>query len=519
MQTTFDAPRSLPEKIAQLLCVRIGSNMPPVKTVEQDAQRVAAMLQTCPVGGLLLFNGQWPATRETLKQLQALAAVPLLIGSDIERGCGQQMQGLPLFPHAMAFGQAASREDVWESAVEKFGEITAKQARQCGIHIAFAPVADVNSNPKNPIIATRAFATNPNEAARHVAHYVRAAESCGLATAAKHFPGHGDTDQDSHDALPIVRRSRDSIVSLELPPFVSAIQSGCSLVMTSHVAYPSLDSSGTPATLSHAIVTKLLREELGFEGVVCSDSLLMAGVRERFDSEGALCLAALNVGVDFLLDVAEPTAVADYLVDAVATGELAEQRIIEACDRLMSLKRRLVAYQPRTASLGEDAGGAAELARQVARDAIQPFEGSSPVRLDATRPVTAILLKPFETALDPARQPLADALSEQFVDSRYFELGPTSDAEQIEQARQAALGSEQVLVAMIVKPAAWHKFGLLDYQQQLADELAAQPGTVLASLGVEAILSRFPSSASRVCTYSDVPVSQQALAAYLVADQ
>lgn len=518
MNSSFDDPLTLREKIAQLMHIRIGSNMPPAKTADEDASRVAAILEQCPLGGLLLFNGCWPATQATLEQLQASSKIPLLVGSDIERGCGQQMHGLALFPHAMAFGQAEAASE-GPSLIEQFGVLTAQQARKSGIHITYAPVADANTNPQNPIISIRAFADQPAEAAKYVESYIMGAEASGLATAAKHFPGHGDTEQDSHDSFPVLMRDSDSIRSTELPPFVAAINAGCSLVMTSHVAYPALDPSGLPATLSYEIATRLLRQELGFTGVTCSDSLLMAGVRDRFESEGELCLATLNAGVDLLLDVENPAEAVEFLVEAVERGELDPARIDEACERSMSLKRKLFGHGGGGSSdMKELDQRASRLAGIVAQGAIaSPTDGAA-VKFDAHRPIMTIMLKPFETPLDPPEQPLADALKERFDEVCYVELGPSASEEQIEQARQQAAGSEQLLVTMIVKPAAWHKFGLLDFQQQLAGELAEHPDVVFASLGVDSILQQFPAASHRLCTYSDVAVSQQALAKVLTGD-
>ncbi len=198
---------SLREKIAQLIFVRIGSNMPPVRTAEADEQRVSQLLDECPFGGLLLFNGDLE-TRHALDRLQQRAAVPLLVASDIERGVGQQVKGFTLFPHAMAFDKLG--ED-GPTAVTNYVRTLAAEAQQTGIHIAFGPVADVSTNSANPIINTRAFSERTDRAAELTRTYVAASESAGLLTTAKHFPGHGSTDRDSHDSLPIAERSFDEL--------------------------------------------------------------------------------------------------------------------------------------------------------------------------------------------------------------------------------------------------------------------------------------------------------------------
>ncbi len=505
-----DAPLRL--KLAQLLSVRIGSNLPPAVTVDDDADRAHRLLKRCPVGGLVLFNGRAATTPATLERLQQRSEFPLLVASDIERGCGQQMHGLTVFPHAMAFRHldASSRLDL----VRQFGEATALEGRHAGIQVALTPVCDTATEPRNPIIATRAFGTEPTEVARLAAAFIEGCEAAGVATTAKHFPGHGDTQQDSHDSLPTVERSREALFATELAPFTAAISAGCSLVMTAHVAYPALDPSGLPATLSRPILVDLLRDKLGFRGVVCSDSLLMAGVRDRFATEGELAVAALNAGVDWLLDVADPEGVLDHLQRSVASGEVTLARVDEAYDRLRELKHRL--FFPTTSAplptLPEVSSSAAQLARQVARGAIT-VAGTTPLPpLDPTRPVTVLLARPFTTPLDPPEQPLAAALRERLGSVEYFELPPGSNPRLIAMAESSAAASEQLVLAMIVKPAAWHRFGLTDWQEALYRRLAGRANTRLVSLGVPTILDQFPEATTRICSFSDVPVSQVAIA-------
>jgi beta-glucosidase-like glycosyl hydrolase len=504
---------SLRERIAQLIFVRIGSNLPPVRRVEEDVDRVTQLLEKCPIGGLLLFNGG-PDTKASLERLQSLSQTRLLIGSDIERGVGQQVNGYTLFPHAMALGRH-------ERSIDVFVEATVGEARGVGIHITFAPVADVATNPLNPIISIRAFSQDAEQAALTTAQYVALAEEAGLLSTAKHFPGHGDTHQDSHDSLPSVMKSLEELRECELRPFQAAIDAGCSLIMTAHVAFPKIDLSGQPATLSPILLQKLLRDEMGFQGVVCSDSLLMAGVRDRFATEGEMALAAIQAGVDLLLDLREPADVVNYLLSCVEAGTLEESRVDEAFARVSELKRKVFAR-------GAAESGAAAVANEqrfttysksVATEAIEVLSDSGRPALpfNPDRPLAAILLKPFETAIDPPEQPLAAALCERFRNVKYMQIGPNADAAAYESARELALSAKQLLLTMIVRPAAWHAFGLRPPQSEFVLQLTRARGdVVLASLGVPYALQDFPNAAVRICTYSDVPASQQALAEFLL---
>ncbi len=519
VSTNLPSEPDLPlrEKVSQLIFVRIGSNLPPVRRVEEDEDRIARLLEKCPVGGLLLFNGG-PSTRATLDRLQSASKVPLLVASDIERGVGQQVKGYTLFPHAMAFEKSGATAT---TIIGEYARSLALEAREAGVHIAFAPVADVNTNPKNPIISTRAYSETPARAAELTAAYVRAAEAAGLLTTAKHFPGHGDTHQDSHDALPSVSRERDELAACELVPFQAAIDAGCSLVMTAHVAFPAIDPSGAPATVSPILLQQLLRNEMRFDGVICSDSLLMAGVRDCFPGEPEMALAALSAGVDLLLDLHEPSDVVDYLCNCVVDGKLAPQRIDDSLRRVWALKQRAFRNAETILNVLPDDSktSVSLLAQRVALGAIEVLgEGTRPaLPFDANAPLAAILLKPFETAIDPPEQPLAAGLCERFRYVSYVQFGPKSGAADYQSARELATSARQLLVAMIVRPAAWHAFGVRPEQKQFIEQLTQDRNdVVLASLGVPYVLQDYPNAAMRICTYSDVPVSQRALAEFLV---
>ena len=516
LQPAFE--QTVRNKIAQLICARIGSNMPPVRTVEQDEERVAKLLEQCPVGGLVLFNGG-ANTKQVLERLQRLSTTPLLVAADVERGVGQHVQGYTLFPHAMALGRQKARA---AEVVAEFARCVAQECRDVGIHITFAPVADVNTNAKNPIIATRAFGEETALVAELTGAFVAAAEEAGLCTTAKHFPGHGDTFLDSHDSRPTVQLSLEELQAREFAPFQAAIDAGCSLVMTAHVAYPALDASGTPATLSRPILQGILRENMDFRGVICSDSLLMAGVREQCATEGEMALATLQAGVDMLLDLEDPIAVVDYICDCVADGRLNIETVNAAYERVTTLKASVFGpAASRSTATTKPQINAGRLAVQIARDAIEVTEAKSAASpalpMDPEKPTAVILLKPFETSIEPPEQPLAAVLRERFRDVRYIQLGPKAEPAAYETARELVRTAQQLVVVMIVRPAAWHAFGLRPQQKVFVEQaIAARNDLVLVSLGVPYVLRDFPQANLRICTFSDVPVSQQALAECLL---
>ncbi|WP_245976304.1 glycoside hydrolase family 3 protein [Amycolatopsis palatopharyngis] len=302
------------------------------------------------VGGVIYFNHSGTDNIDTPRQVARLsnglqlaalrsgAHLPLIVSVDQEGGRVTRIADQATeYPSAMALGAGRSAEDARTAAAISGGEL-----RAMGIAQNFAPDADVNSNPLNPIIGSRSFSADPELAGRLVAAQVDGYENAGartrtVSTAAKHFPGHGDAATDSHTGLPVIDRSEQEWRATDLPPFQAAIEAGADSIMTAHITVPSLDPSGDPATLSKPIITGLLREELGYEGVVVTDSLQMAGVREMY-SDAEIPVRALEAGVDQMLMPPDLGVAIDGVLQAVRSGRLSEQRIDESVRRILELK-------------------------------------------------------------------------------------------------------------------------------------------------------------------------------------
>jgi beta-glucosidase-like glycosyl hydrolase len=297
------------------------------------------------VGGFLVFGGTRDEVRALTTMLRARAGRELLIAADLERGAGQQVQGLSELPPPMALASLGER-----AVLTGAGVLTAVEALSVGINWALAPVADLDAEPENPIVQTRAFGADPERVAEAVAAWVAGCEQNGVLACAKHFPGHGRTRTDSHDTLPVVSASADLLRGADLLPFRAAVAAGVSTVMTAHVAYPALDPSGAPATFS-PLLLRVLREELGFRGLVVSDALVMAGATAGRTPEQA-ALAAVRAGVDLLLYPPAPDAVIRAL-SQTAEREVEFARRLEAAERryqaaLRSVNVNQTAWPPTT---------------------------------------------------------------------------------------------------------------------------------------------------------------------------
>lgn len=505
---------SLEEKLGQLIVVRLGSDMPPVRSADEDQQRVAALLGECPIGGLVLFNGRHDTTPAALAQLQAASKIPLLVGADLERGYGQQLRPFPLFPHAMAFDALAGDA---AATVYEAGRLTALASRRAGVHVAFAPVADANTDPRNPIIDTRAFSTDPARAAELASALVEGLHDGGMLACGKHFPGHGDTRQDSHHELPTVALSVDELRERELVPFRATIAAGVRLLMTAHVSYPGLDPSGACATLSRPILTDLLRNELEFGGAAISDSLLMAGVRAQAADEGDLCVQAVAAGVDLLLDVGQPRRALNALLAAVETGRLPMARVDEAVDRVLQVKQ--LAFAGANQPIGADAPQTSEqlesatqaAATRVAAAAVQVERGADGLPLPPSGSVLVVLINPYRYHFDPTTPELFAAVAEKRPAATCVQLSGDEPSERWEELSHQAAAADHVLAAIVVKPAAWHQFGLPSPATQWLGALCQRRDVAVACLGAPAGLRPFAAARTALCSFSDVPASQRAL--------
>jgi beta-N-acetylhexosaminidase len=336
---------TLRDEVAQLVFIAFHGEAPNSRT--REYRTFMRLIRETKVGGLILVNvsnGRVIAHAEPyalatfLNRMQRLTRVPLMVGGDFERGASMRVNGTTVFPHAMAFGATG------EPAYARYeGEVTAREARALGVQWVYYPVADVNNNPDNPIINIRSFGENPQQVSGYVKAFIEGAHADKrnyvLATA-KHFPGHGDTAVDTHLNLATIIADRAHLESTELVPFRAAIAAGVDSIMTAHIAVPALAPPELPATLSPAILTDLLRHELGFNGLVVTDALEMGGIASGFSS-GEAAVRALQAGADTLLMPADTDAAIKAVVAAVEDGRLTRQRIRDSVVKILAAKEKV----------------------------------------------------------------------------------------------------------------------------------------------------------------------------------
>lgn len=297
---------------------------------------------TVPTEGPLLLKSEPLETAELTNRLQKDSKYPLIFAADFERGLTMRLNGGSAFPAAMAFGAAGDA-----NLAKQFGQISAQEARAIGIHWNWFPVADVNSNPANPIIDTRSFGEDPALVSKMVDAYIEGAHSAGMLTTVKHFPGHGDTDTDSHLALARVTGNMERLNAIELVPFRSAIKAGVDSVMVGHLLVPALEpDANRPASVSAKVITGLLKNQMGFHGLVVTDALDMAGLTKVFpgsehDIAAAAAVAAVQAGNDMVIIPGDLDGAATGLLNAVKHGDISEKRIDESVLKILRVKASL----------------------------------------------------------------------------------------------------------------------------------------------------------------------------------
>ncbi|MBR9989814.1 MAG: hypothetical protein KFH98_08675 [Gemmatimonadetes bacterium] len=338
---------TLRQKVGQLMMPRIGGEYLPIGTGSYD--RIAYWVRDLGIGGVIVTVGPPLEMAVKLNMLQQMSAVPLLVTADMEHGPGQVLNAGTILPYGLEngggtrfpplMGLGASRD---ERFAYELGRVTALEGRAAGVHVTFAPVVDVNNNPANPIINTRSYGADAALVARMAAAHVRGIQDHGMLATAKHFPGHGDTGTDSHVQLPYITVDKTRADTVELPPYRSAFDAGVAGVMSAHIAFPALTGDSVPATLNPRLLTGLLRDELGFNGMVYTDALDMGAIVDGWGA-GMSGVLALLAGADVLLQMmpADVPVVIDAVIDAVRRGELTESRIDESVLRILRAKQQL----------------------------------------------------------------------------------------------------------------------------------------------------------------------------------
>jgi len=512
----------LPRKVAQLLLVRAYGR--PQNPQSPEYLELLREVSERKVGGLVLFRSELDTVPVLLNALQEAAEVPLLVAADLEHGLSFRVDAGPVpLPDAMAIGAIGGTHG--EEAARFAGELTGREGRAAGIHWALAPVADVNNNPDNPVINIRSFGEDPQRVSRLVSAFVEGARRGGILTSVKHFPGHGDTATDSHLGLPVIGGDRARLERVELAPFRAAIEAGVDSVMLGHLEVPAIDPSGLPATLSPLVSTELVREQLGFRGLVVTDAMEMKGVGSLW--AGRALIETFRAGADILLLPPDSRVAIQALVRAVEEGEIHEARLDASVERVLAMKARLGLHRRRTVDAGAMRRAVGrpqdlERAREIAQQSITLVRNQGGVvPLQAERPLRLLHLVLASDWIHNSIGGIPEAEFERrgiAVETR--RLGPDVSEHTRRSVVEAAPAFTHVVVSAFVRVTSSKGTADMDASHAaLLQELAgAGPPVIVVSYGNPYLLRQFPRVQAYLCTFSAVPTSQRAAIAALFGE-
>lgn len=549
---------SLEEKVGQLFMVWAkvdfmnfsGADYAKLRD-QMKTYHLGAFGITSPADGALLLRGS-PLDAATLtNQLQRDSDLPLFFAADFERGLPMRFRGGTFFPHAMAIGATGKVAYAYE-----FGRITATEARAIGVHWNFYPDADVNSNPNNPIINTRAFGEDPQEVSEMVKAFIEGAhDGHGMATA-KHFPGHGDTDTDSHLSLSRVNASRERLDQVELQPFRAAIAAGVDSVMVGQLLVPSLEPDpNRVATLSYNISTTLLKNQLGFQGIVITDAMDMNGLTRIFggntpQSAGRAAVEAIKAGADYILIPGDLGGAYSGVLAAVKDGEIPQSRIDQSVGKILRAKAALGLHKNRFVDLNAVNYELARpenvaLAQRIADEAVTvvredvranhkllPLTRNGPVASQyvyhsAVPAGNRLLVLVFtDDSRGENGRALVREVRTRVPDARVFYVDDALAAALSPHVLEAAVNAERVIAAVYVNPSAGRLAGetgspALEHGPSavLANVLrAAKDKIVVVALGNPYLIAQYPSIQNYVCTFSNAPVSELSAVKFLFGE-
>jgi beta-N-acetylhexosaminidase len=509
---------TLREKIAQL--VVIGFSGHPMNTRTREYRKFVHLVGLEHVGGLILVNvsnGRTVAKADPLEaasfinRMQRLTKIPLLVSGDFERGASMRVDATTVFPHAMAF--SASR-DPNEARME--GEITAKEARALGVQWLFFPDADVNNNPDNPIINIRSYGENPADVSAFVSAFITGAHSvpgARVLTTAKHFPGHGDTATDTHLNLATITGDKARLQEVEWAPFRAAIQSGTDSIMTAHIAVPALDDPGIPATLSPKILTGILRDELGFKGIVVTDALEMGGIAQGF-SGGQASVLALQAGADVLLMPPDGEAAINAVETAVRKGEITQKRIEESVMRILTAKAHLGLAVKKLVDLEDvhsvvDSVESNAVAQQISDRSVTLVRNENDfVPLKSAATTAFFILAEGRASVEGLA--FAAEIRRRSAGANVTIVDTSMSDADLDAAVQHAATASQYVVAAFASVAAYRGSVALGggFPAMLQNLVATKKPVALVALGNPYLLRNFPDVSAYMTTYSTVPPSE-----------
>ncbi len=502
---------TLREKIAQMIIS--SSDGFSLDENSKEFQRLKNLVLNEKIGGFIFFKGNSIQEAELINKLQQLSETPLLMSADFERGTKMRLEDGSLYPNNMALGATRDPELAY-----KMGYEIARECRAIGIHQSYSPVVDVNNNALNPIINVRSFGEDPKLVSVMGDKMIKGIQDANVIATAKHFPGHGDTEIDSHNDLPVLNLDMTRLESVELPPFKSAIDAGVMSVMIAHMSFPSVDDeTNLPASLSEKVISGLLMNKMGFKGLVITDALNMAGVVKHFSTE-EVALRCANAGVDLILMPQGETRTIDAIENAVLEGRISEEKINTSVTKILNAKKWLKIEENRYSNESDvrsivNSPSAKTLAKEIADKSITLVKNTGNNLPLVNQSGKKCLVVSMNNGNEKANSDYFLSVfkdKNQFSELSYYDLsGDISNSGEI---LADAAGYDNIIIPVYAKvKIKTGTVGLPDSQIELINSLSSNGRNVcVVSFGNPYLIQGFPDVPAYVCAYSDSEASIEA---------
>ncbi len=497
---------TLYEKCAQIIMPAVyrGALNPSSKEYEE----IIELVRDYGVGGVVMFQGHSRDQAVMIRHLQSLAKIPLLVSGDYENGLGMRIDDAVSFPHSMALGATNNTDFAYQ-----VGKTTAIEGRKLGINFNLAPVADVNDNPLNPIINIRAYSQDKKLVSLFVNAFIEGSDEGKMLSCVKHFPGHGNTYVDSHDDLPRINSTKEYMLDNEMHPFIEAIENDVKCVMIGHLEVPSLDKNEKiPASLSYPIITELLKDELGFEGLIITDAIDMQAITKYYSQEEA-AVKAVIAGNDIILSPLDPKEVIDAIYKAVKEGVIDEDRIDESVRKISFAKYWLGLSKQISLTGYPEFNKQKLLAQKIADESVTLVKNDDsiiPLKLNEYSAITNIAITDGIGGL--ITEYFGDLLKKRKYDFTSLTLTSKSRQRDYDYAKETALKSDLVIVSSFIRVKAYQgPVDISTIQQEFIQSLVnSGKKVILISFDNPYLISKFPNAKTYINTYSNTEFSQQA---------
>jgi len=502
---------SLRQKIAQMMVHHMRLDYLPASSPRW--QEIDELLSTDGIGFLHVWGGEVTSTYALLNEIQTRSPIPVIVQADLEYGLKGRFGAGTALPWPMALTATGDPKLAYEA-----GRITAEEGRALGIHLALAPIVDVNNNPENPIINIRAFSEDPDQVIEYAEQFMRGLQEHGMLATAKHFPGHGDTQTDSHTSLARIPDDPERLWSLELKPFQALINSGVDLIMVGHLDAGSFQMEpGVPASLSPFWLRDILRKRMGFKGAVITDAMGMGGITNNYSDRYAL-IQTIKAGSDIIILNYNFKESVDYVEEAVHDGLLSEDRIDESALKILTLKARLGLHKNKLIRLNTlqtalDSRKNQEISRDIMQKALTLVKDSSqaffPLMKSETEALYIIDIKDRRSDHEPTR--ISRVLSRRLAAVNTFIVDNSDPVKHYDRILQAIPDSALVIVNVVTQiKMKKNRVMLIDKQTRLIRKLAEKTDRLLVnSLGTPYLIQSFPEVATFLCAYSAQPEMQE----------